>query len=71
MQLENTINLLSETIKEINNIKDKLNNIAGSETDAVKQHFRLCCRENEGCKFIYEISSVLEEEGPCGSKGLK
>jgi hypothetical protein len=35
-KLEMTTNLLSETIKEINDIQDKLKKINGSKADAVK-----------------------------------
>jgi hypothetical protein len=35
-----TTNLLSETIKEINTIQDKLKRINDSKADAVKQKFR-------------------------------
>jgi hypothetical protein len=40
-----TTNLLSETIKEINGIQDKLKKIKGSKADAVKQKFRSCIRK--------------------------
>jgi hypothetical protein len=40
-KLENITNLLSETIDEINDIRDKLNEINGSKADAVKQKIPL------------------------------
>jgi hypothetical protein len=55
-------NLLSETIKEINDIEDKLKKINGSKADALKQKFRPCIRKNEGFKVMCDISCVLEGE---------
>jgi hypothetical protein len=55
-----TRNLLSETIKEINDIEDKLNKINNSKADAVKQKFRSCIRKNKGFKVMCDISCVLE-----------
>jgi hypothetical protein len=56
-----TTNLLSETIKEINDIEDKLKKINGSKAYAVKQKFR-CIRRNKGFKVMCDISCVLEGE---------
>jgi alpha-D-ribose 1-methylphosphonate 5-triphosphate diphosphatase PhnM len=39
MKLEKTTNLFSETIKEINNIQDKVNKTTGLKADVVKQKF--------------------------------
>jgi hypothetical protein len=41
-KLETTTNLLSETIREMNDIQDGTNNVNGSGTDAVKQKLPAC-----------------------------
>jgi hypothetical protein len=46
------IHLLSETIKEINDIEDKLKKINGSKADAVKQISRSCIEKNKGFKVM-------------------
>jgi hypothetical protein len=61
-KLQMTTNLLSETIKEIKDIEDKLKKISDSKADAVKQKFRSCIRNNKGFKVTCDISCVLEAE---------
>jgi hypothetical protein len=48
-KLENTINLLSDIMKEMKGVQDKLNKINGSEDDAVKQ--KLCPRFSKNKRF--------------------
>jgi hypothetical protein len=69
-KLEKTINL-SETIKEINDIQEKLNKINGSKVDALKQKFRSCFSKNRRFKVMCEISCVLEGEDLVESEDLK
>jgi uncharacterized protein YacL (UPF0231 family) len=66
-----TTNLFSETIKEINDIEDKLKKINGSKADAVKQKFRSRIRKNKGFKVICDTSCVLEREEQVDFEDLK
>jgi hypothetical protein len=59
-KLEKTTNLLTDTIKEINNIQDKLNEINSSNADAVKQKFHTYFSKNKWFKVMCEISCELE-----------
>jgi hypothetical protein len=59
--------LLSDTIKEISDIRDKLNKINRSEADAV----RLCFSKNEGFKVLCEISCILEGKDLVVSEDMK
>jgi hypothetical protein len=47
---------LPETIKETDNIQDKLNTINGSEVDAIEQNFGSCFVINKGLKVMCDIS---------------
>jgi hypothetical protein len=57
-----TTNLLSETIKEINDIQDKLKKMNVSKADAVKQKFCSCIRKNKGFKVMCDTSCLVEGE---------
>jgi hypothetical protein len=50
--MENTTKFLPETIKEINEIQNKLNKTNGLEIDEVKQIFLSCSSKNRGCKAV-------------------
>jgi hypothetical protein len=66
-----TTNLLSEPIKEIRDIEDKLKKINDSKADVVKQKFRSCIRNNKGFKVMSDISCVLEAEDQVDFEDLK
>jgi hypothetical protein len=50
---------LSETIKDIDDIQDKLNKINGSEVDAVKQRWRSYFSKNQGFEIMCGISCII------------
>jgi prefoldin subunit 5 len=54
-KLEKATNLLSETIKEINNIQDKPNKTKGLKVDAAKQKLSSFFSKNKGYKVRCEI----------------
>jgi hypothetical protein len=58
-------------MNEINDIRDKLNEMNGSKTDAVKQKFRSFFSNNKGIKVMCEISCVLEGEDLVDFEDLK
>jgi hypothetical protein len=60
-KLENTANFLSVTLRELNEIQDKLHKINGSEADIPKQQFRSCLSKNYGSKAVCDISCALEK----------
>jgi chromosome segregation ATPase len=67
-KLKKNTNLLSETIKEIN---DKLNKIKSLEDDAVKQKFNSCCSKNKEFKVMCKISCVINRRDLGGYEDLK
>jgi predicted transcriptional regulator len=62
---------LSEKIKEVNDIQDKLNKINGPEAEQVRQIFRSCLSKNKGFKGMCKISCILEGEDLVDPEGLK
>jgi hypothetical protein len=62
---------LSEAIKEINDIQDKLNKINSLKADAVKLKFCSCFSKNKGFKVVCEILYVLEGVGLVDSEDMK
>jgi hypothetical protein len=70
-KLEITKNLLSETIKEINDIQDKHKNINGSKTDAVKPKFRSCIRKNKWFKSCATFHAYYRGEDQADFDELK
>jgi hypothetical protein len=67
-----TTNLLSETIKQINNIQDKLKKkINGLKADAVKQKSCSSIRKNRGFKVMCESSCILDEKDQVEFEDLK
>jgi hypothetical protein len=64
-------NLLSETIKDIDDIEDKLKKINVSRAYALKQKFHLCIRKNKGFKVVCNISCVLEGADQVDFEDLK
>jgi hypothetical protein len=58
-KLEKATNLLSQTIREINDVQDKLNKTNGSTVNAGNK-IGSCFSKNKGFKIMYEFSCVLE-----------
>jgi hypothetical protein len=68
--MEKTTNILSETIEEIDDIQDQLNEINGWKAVAVKQKPRSCFSKNKGFKVMCEISFISEGEDLVDSEDL-
>jgi hypothetical protein len=59
-KLENTINLLSESIRKSMDFQNKLKKTTGSEADAVNKKFHPSFSKNKGFKVMCKISRVQE-----------
>ena len=51
--------LLAESLKEIDNIENKLNEICGSKAKIIKQKFLLCLNKNKGLQVICKIYILM------------
>jgi hypothetical protein len=70
-KLEKTIHF-SETIEEINGIRDKLKKSAPLEADAVKQKSRSCFSKNKNKGLVMcEISCIFEGKDLVDSEDMK
>ena len=58
-KLEKSKLLLTESLKEIDNIENKLNEICGSKANIIKQKFLLCLNKNKGLQVIRKIYDIL------------
>jgi hypothetical protein len=70
-ELGKTTNLLSETIKGIISIQEKLIKINSSKSDAVKWEIHLCFCKNKGFKVMWNISCIIEGEDLVDAEDLK
>jgi DNA-binding protein Fis len=57
-KLKKTTNLVSETIKAINDYQDKLNKINGSKADTVKQKLHSYFSNIEGFKVMSDFMHI-------------